>query len=151
MRRKWLIAGNDGVGKTSLASLIEEENLKSKKSLDFQFREKTIEVSEGYIENPYLNSALIMVGQNQALVNIFMIDLEKDCHFPPNFAKSFTRPTITLINKIDLYDDCQLKKLRQIGKSIGSDHIFEISIKKGVGVEKLRKFIKEIEDERCFL
>ena len=45
MRRKWLIAGNDGVGKTSLASLIEEKNLKSKKSLDLQFREKTIEVS----------------------------------------------------------------------------------------------------------
>lgn len=151
MRRKWLIAGNDGVGKTSLASLIEKRKLNAKKTLDLHFREKTIEVSEGYIENPYLNSALIMVGQNQALVNIFMIDLEKDCHFPPNFAKSFTRPTITLINKIDLYDDCQLKKLRQIGKSIGSDHIFEISIKKGVGVEKLRKFIKEIEDERCFL
>lgn len=151
MRRKWLIAGNDGVGKTSLASLIEKRKLDAKKALDLQFREKTIEVSEGYIENPYLNSALIMVGQNQALVNIFMIDLEKDCHFPPNFAKSFTRPTITLINKIDLYDDYQLKKLRQIGKSIGSDHIFEISIKKGTGVEELRKFIKEIEDERCFL
>lgn len=151
MRRKWLIAGNDGVGKTSLASLIEKRKLNAKKTLDLYFREKTIEVSEGYIENPYLNSALIMVGQNQALVNIFMIDLEKDCHFPPNFAKSFTRPTITLINKIDLYDDYQLKKLRQIGKSIGSDHIFEISIKKGTGVEELRKFIKEIEDERCFL
>ncbi len=116
MSRKWLIAGNDGVGKTSLASLIEEKNLKSKKSLDLQFREKTIEVSEGYIENPYLNSALIMVGQNQALVNIFMIDLQKDCHVPPNFAKSFTRPTITIINKIDLYDDCQVGKIKANSK-----------------------------------
>lgn len=151
MRRKWLIAGNDGVGKTSLASLIEGVDLKAKKSLDLQFRDKTIEVSEGYIENPYLNSALIMIGQNQALVNIFMIDLEKDCHFPPNFAKSFTRPTITVINKIDLYDKKQVKKLRQIAEAIGSDHIFEISIKKGTGLDKLRKYIKEIEDERCFL
>ena len=40
MRRKWLIAGNDGVGKTSLASLIEGVDLKAKKSLDLQFREK---------------------------------------------------------------------------------------------------------------
>ena len=151
MRRKWLIAGNDGVGKTSLASLIEDKNIKSKKSLDFQFREKTIEVSEGYIENPYLNSALIMVGQNQSLVNIFMIDLQQDCHFPPNFAKSFTRPTITIINKIDLYDDVKLEKLRQIANAIGSDYIFEISLKTGKGLEKLRKYIKETEEKRCFL
>lgn len=151
MKRKYLIAGNDGVGKTRLASLIEQRKLESKKSLDLQFREKTIEVSEGYIENSYLNSALIMVGQNQALINIFMIDLQKDCHFPPNFAKSFTRPTIAVINKIDLYDDEQLKKLRQIADEIGSDYIFEISLKTGKGLEELRKYIKEIEDERCFL
>lgn len=151
MRRKRLIIGNDGVGKTSLASLIEERKLKKKKSLDFQYRNKTIEAPEGYIENSYLNNALIMVGQNQAEVVVFMLDNEKDNHIPPNFAKSFTKKTITIINKIDLYDEKDLDRLREIKDSIGSFKHFEISLKTGEGVENLKKFIKEIEDQRCFL
>lgn len=151
MRLKWLIIGNDGVGKTSLSSFIEKKDLINKKSLDFQYRDMTIEAPEGFIENSYLNNILIMVGQNQAKVVVFMIDGKEDNHFPPNFAKSFTRKTITIINKIDLYDKEKLDKLRKLSKIIGSDEIFEISLKTGQGLDRLEKYIKEVEDERCFL
>ncbi|MDY3007283.1 EutP/PduV family microcompartment system protein [Anaerococcus porci] len=151
MKLKWLIIGNDGVGKTSLSSIIEEKDLNKKKSLDFQYRDKTIEAPEGFIENSYLNNALIMVGQNQAKVVVFMLDDEKDNHIPPNFAKTFTRKTITIINKIDLYDKEDMDRLREIKDSIGSEIGFEISLKTGEGVDKLKKYIEEIEDERCFL
>lgn len=151
MRKKWLIIGNDGVGKTSLSSLIEKRSLSFKKSLDFQYRDKTIEASEGFIENSYLNNNLIMVGQNQAKVVVFMIDCEKDNHIPPNFAKSFTKKTLTIINKIDLYDRKQMNRLREIAKSIGSDEIFEISLKAKENLGRLEKYIKMVEDERCFL
>ncbi|NVF11513.1 ethanolamine utilization protein EutP [Anaerococcus sp. AGMB00486] len=151
MKLKWLIIGNDGVGKTSLSSIIEEKDLNKKKSLDFQYRDKTIEAPEGFIENSYLNNALIMIGQNQAKVVVFMLDDEKDNHIPPNFARTFTRKTITIINKIDLYDKEDMDRLREIKDSIGSEIGFEISLKTGEGVDKLKKYIKEIEDERCFL
>lgn len=151
MKLKWLIIGNDGVGKTSLSSIIEEKDLNKKKSLDFQYRDKTIEAPEGFIENSYLNNALIMVGQNQAKVVVFMLDDEKDNYIPPNFAKTFTRKTITIINKIDLYDKEDMDRLREIKDSIGSEIGFEISLKTGEGVDKLKKYIEEIEDERCFL
>lgn len=150
MRRKWLLIGNDGVGKTTLASLIEKRDLSFKKSLDLQYRDKTIEVSEGYIENSYLNNALIMVGQNQALVNVFMIGDGKDIHIPPGFAKSFTKETITIINKIDLYDEDKLCDLKDKAREIGSGKIFEVSFKTGQGLDKLKEYIKKVEERYAF-
>lgn len=149
MRRKWLIAGSEGVGKSSLANYIEGEERQLKNTPDFLYREKTIEVPSSFIDLPYLNNVVIMVGQNQAIVNVFIID-DKQNHFPPHFAKSFTRPSITIINKIDLYDENKLRNLRQVAKDIDSDKIFEISLKTGQGLDELEKYIKEIEKKYAF-
>lgn len=148
MKRKWLITGSEKVGKTTLANFIEKEDYPLKKTLDLRYRANTIEVPSEFIAIPYLNNAVIMIGQNQSLANLFLIDLEKTIHFPPNYARSFTRKSICIIMKTDLYSKEQLSLLWQKAKAINANDIIGISFKTGVGLEQLEKRIKEIEESQ---
>lgn len=144
MKRKWLIVGKKNSGKTKLADYIERTREENRYSLDLHYRDNTIEVPSEYLEVNYLNHAIIMISQNQALANLFLIATDDISIYPPDFSRAFTRPCATIITKIDLVSKSWLKEVYKEALKIGSEYIFKLSFKTGEGLDELEKYIKEI-------
>ena len=137
--------GATGVGKRSLSDLIEGEKTPMKNNLDLYYRKKTIIAPGEFIEQGWLNNALIMVSQNQAYINLFLINSLENSYYPPAFANSFTKRNIGVITKIDLMDEKAYKKSYQMAEDLGLDQILAISNKTQDGLKKLIEIIKEAE------
>lgn len=146
MRRKWVIVGKKNSGKTTIADFIEKDKKKSS-SLDLFYRNKTIEVPSEYLEMNYLNNSIIMISQNQALGTLFIVAADDEFIYPPNFAKSFTRVSATIITKTDLVDNSNLEKIYEKALEIGTKNIFLVSNKTGKGLDELEKFIEGCEEK----
>lgn len=143
--RRILIMGAKGVGKRTLSNLIEGEQTTNKNNLDLYYRKKTIIAPGEFLEQTWLNNALIMVSQNQAYINLFLINSLDNSYYPPAFANSFTKRNIGVITKIDLMDEKNYKKSYQMAEDLGLDQIVAISNKTQDGLEKLIEIIKEAE------
>lgn len=143
--RRILIMGAKGVGKRTLSNLIEGEQTTNKNNLDLYYRKKTIIAPGEFLEQTWLNNALIMVSQNQAYINLFLINSLDNSYYPPAFANSFTKRNIGVITKIDLMDEKNYKKSYQMAEDLGLDQIVAISNKTKDGLEKLIEIIKEAE------
>lgn len=143
--RRILIMGANGVGKRTLSNLIEGEQTTNKNNLDLYYRKKTIIAPGEFLEQTWLNNALIMVSQNQAYINLFLINSLDNSYYPPAFANSFTKRNIGVITKIDLMDEKNCKKSYQMAEDLGLDQIVAISNKTQDGFEKLIEIIKEAE------
>ena len=143
--RRILIMGAKGVGKRTLSNLIEGEQTTNKNNLDLYYRKKTIIAPGEFLEQTWLNNALIMVSQNQAYINLFLINSLHNSYYPPAFANSFTKRNIGVITKIDLMDEKNYKKSYQMAEDLGLDQIVAISNKTQDGLEKLIEIIKEAE------
>ncbi|NMW85323.1 ethanolamine utilization protein EutP [Peptoniphilus sp. AGMB00490] len=146
MKRKWVIVGKNNSGKTKLADFIEKDSNNKKVSLDLYYRDKTIEIPGEYLEMNYLNNAIIMISQNQALGTLFVVSADDEFIYPPNFAKSFTRICATVITKIDLVEEIKLKEIHEKALEIGTENIFLVSNKTHEGLDELEEFIKGCED-----
>ncbi|MBU5668828.1 EutP/PduV family microcompartment system protein [Peptoniphilus sp. MSJ-1] len=144
MKRKWVIVGKKNSGKTTVADFIEGKKDKKSSSLDLYYRENTIEVPSEYLEVNYLNNIIIMISQNHAIGTLFILSAEDDVVYPPNFGKSFTRPTATIITKIDLVNKDKLEKIYKKALEIGANNIFLISNKTRKGLVELNNFIKDV-------
>lgn len=143
--RKILIMGSNGVGKRSLSDLIEGEKTSKKNNLDLYYRKKTIIAPGEFLEQCWLNNALIMVSQNQAYINLFLINCLDKSYYPPAFANSFTKRNVGVITKTDLMDEDNYKKSYQMALELGVDQIVAISNENHKGIEKLIEIIKEAE------
>lgn len=145
MKRKWVIVGKKNSGKTKIADFIEGKEDKKSSSIDFYYRNNTIEVPSEYLEVNYLNNIIIMISQNHAIGTLFIISADDDnLVYPPNFSKSFTRPCATIITKIDLVNKDKLEKLYDKALEIGPKNIFLVSNKTKKGLDGLKKFVKDV-------
>lgn len=143
--RRILIMGAKGVGKRSLSDLIEGEKTSNKNNLDLYYRKKTIIAPGEFLEQSWLNNALIMVSQNQAYINLFLLNSIDSSYYPPAFANSFTKKNIGVITKIDLMDETNYKKSYKMAEQLRVDQVVALSNKTQDGLEELIKIIKEAE------
>lgn len=144
--KRWIVVGLKNSGKTTVCNYIEGEKSLSKIDSDLKYRKNTLEVPGSYIENTWMNNIIIMLAQNQAKANIFLIDGETlDSMYPPGYAKAFTKPCLAIITKSDLLNHEQRKKAKNILKQLACSTNIFLSFKTKQGLDELSNWLKNTE------
>lgn len=142
--KRWIVIGLEGSGKSEVCNYIEGEETKSKINGDLKYRGNTLEVPGNYIENTWMNNIIIMLSQNQAKANIFLIDGETLMSlYPPKFVKAFTKPSIGIITKSDLLNEDKRIKSKKILEELGSSNNIFISFETKEGLDELSNWLQK--------
>lgn len=142
--KRWIVIGLEGSGKSAICNYIEGEETKSKINGDLKYRGNTLEVPGNYIENTWMNNIIIMLAQNQAKANIFLIDGDTLMSlYPPKFVKAFTKPSIGIITKSDLLNHDRRKEAKNILEELGCSKNIFLSFKTREGLDELSNWLQK--------
>lgn len=142
--KRWIVIGLEGSGKSEICNYIEGEEIESKINGDLKYRKNTIEVPGNYIENTWMNNIVIMLAQNQAKANIFLIDATSLISlYPPKFAKAFTKPSLGVITKSDLLNHDKRIKANKILEELGCSNNIFLSFETKEGIDELSNWLQK--------
>lgn len=137
-KKRVMVVGPTGSGKTSLVNELNDCQGRLRKTQDIIYGKNTIDVPGSYIENKWMYKHLITVSQDASHILLLMDQSKSDTVYPPSLAQSFRCPVIGVISKADLMVDnwefCY-KQLKQAGVS---EPYYKISVLKGTGVAQLK-------------
>ena len=143
-RRKIMVIGPTGCGKTSLIRAIDRSEKPLKRTQDIIFGKETMDVPGAYLENPWMYKHLISAAQNHASHVLILVDQSDPREtYPHGFAKVFTCPVTGVIIKSDKNPE-NLETCRRQLAAIGvSEPYFSVNIHEQETVQKLREYLLE--------
>ena len=143
-KKRWIVVGLDGCGKTQLCNYIEGYKSEKRNSQELIYREKTLQIPSSYLENTWMNNIIIMLAQNQGKANIFLLDARSlESMYSPAYAKAFTKDSIAIVNHAEYLDEESRDKAKKIVEKISCDHVLFLSFKTGEGVDELDKWLEK--------
>ena len=90
MRKRILVIGPEGSGKTSICQYLEGRDKRPVKTAEVVFGRKTIDTSGAYVDNPSLVQHLISLALNHAGSILMVVDASApDEKYSPGFARIF--------------------------------------------------------------
>lgn len=141
MKKRVMIIGAKGVGKSSIASEINKEKRAVSRCPDVIYGKKTIDVPSAYLENTWMYKYLVSISQDASCIIVVVDTRKQDDIYSHGFAKAFSKKVIGVINviegEVNHYKDA-VKTLKQIGVN---EPYFEINLANGEGVKELIKFL----------
>jgi ethanolamine utilization protein EutP len=141
MRKRVMVVGPTGCGKTALVNAFNNVVEPLKRTQNIVYGEKTIDVPGSYIENASMYCHLIATAQTASHV-LLLVDQSRGIEvYPPGFAKPFTCPVLGVVTKTDLMPENTQLCIRQL-KRIGiSEPYFWVSVSDGTGVAALKEHL----------
>ena len=146
-RKRILLIGARGAGKSALAGWLEGTDRTRRSTPVMVYTERTIEAPGAYLECPWMHCHLIAAAQDASLV-LMLADASQPRAkrvYPPGFAQVFGPPVIGVVTKTDrdhgrameceeqlrqagvrqvchvsLYDETSLRALEQLLASVGA-------------------------------
>lgn len=141
MKKRVMIIGAKGVGKSSIASEINKEKRAVSRCPDVIYGKKTIDVPSAYLENTWMYKYLVSISQDASCIIVVVDTRKQDDIYSHGFAKAFSKKVIGVINviegEVNHYKDA-VKTLKQIGVN---EPYFEINLANREGVKELIKFL----------
>lgn len=144
MKNKILLIGGIGAGKTTLKQKLLNQSLIYLKTQALDYSSVFIDCPGEYLEIPRHYHVLIDASSGAVEVWALHDATRRTCPFPPNFAKSFRRPVIGIISKVDHQDarpDIAESNLRKAGIT---GPIYHISAKDGNGIPELARHMSDL-------
>lgn len=140
-KKRIMIIGARGTGKTSLANILNDKIELPKKSQDVMYGTYTIDIPSAYIENTWMYKHLIALSQD-AYIIIILFDFNSNADiYSPNFASAFTKPVIGVINKCTI--DSDDSNICNIFEKIGvKKPYFRINTNTNEGIKELKEYLK---------
>ena len=140
-KKRIMIIGARGTGKTSLVNILNDKIESPKKSQDVIYGKNTIDIPSAYIENTWMYKHLIALSQD-AYVIIILFDFNNNADiYSPNFTSAFTKPVIGVINKWTI--DSDDSNICSIFEKIGvKKPYFKINTHTNEGIEELKEYLK---------
>lgn len=147
MVKKWLIIGLPSSGKTTIAEILEGEEIEKKSSQEIRYRKNSIEVPGMFLENNWMHSIIITVAQNQAKGMFLLMDGAKPkSHYSPGFSQAFNIPVIGVVTKCDEGTSESIQDAERKLLDAGTSKILRFKKDDIKDPDKIREFVKEIEE-----
>lgn len=145
-KKRIMVIGPKGSGKTSLVNFLNEYEGPLRRTQDTIYGKNTIDVPSAYIENAWMYKHMIALSQDAWCI-LLMLDQSRCAEvYSHGFAKAFRVPVIGVINKTDLCPENEKVCIRQM-QSIGVDEpYFKICLTDGKDMEKLKKYLLELKE-----
>jgi Ethanolamine utilization protein len=140
-KRKLMVVGAVGSGKSSLISYLNGKGMDAKKTQAVLYDTLSIDTPGEYMENPCMYKYIISEAQGAEYVLFIQDAMQRRCIYPPGFAQSFNRKTIGIITKVDT-EEVEVEHSKKFLQTLGvKGPIFKTSSKTGYGIEALREYL----------
>lgn len=143
MRKRIMIMGPTGSGKTTLCRRFNGQDGSLRKTQDMIFGKYTIDVPGSYLDCPWMYKHLISAAQNNASQVVMLVDAtNRQEVYSPGFAKAFACPVTGVVTKCSPEDSRAKKCEAQLKKTGVNEPWFYISsIDDEAGIEKLKDYL----------
>ncbi len=140
-KKRVMIVGPTGCGKTSLAKALEEQPMLLRKAPEPIYGERTIDCPGAYLENVWMYKHLITLAQDASHVLLIMDAASQTDLYSPNFAQVMVKPVTGIITKLDVAPEneefCR-ERLRQVGVR---GEVFCVNAQEKIGVQELKAYL----------
>ena len=146
-KKRIMVIGPTGCGKTSLVNALNEYEGPLRKTQNIIYGDKTMDVPGSYMENAWMYKHLISAAQDASHVLILVDQSSRNDVYSPGFAKAFQCPVIGVITKCDLAEDNEetaIQKLKRLGIN---EPYYKINVPDGTGIDALKERLSEIKEE----
>jgi len=142
MKKRVMIIGTKGVGKSSIANLINNDNRAVSRCPDVIYGKNTIDVPSAYLENTWMYKYLVSISQDASCIVVVVDTRKQDDIYSHGFTKAFSKKVFGVINiiegEVSHYNDA-VKTLKQIGVK---EPYFDVNLANGDGLNELIKNLK---------
>ncbi len=141
-KKRVMLIGNTGAGKTTLTQYLSGQALKYSKTQTVQIvNENIIDTPGEYLAYSYFRGTM-MVTACDADIIIFVQDASAmTTMFPPAYASLFGKPAVGVVTKADLADEAQIEKAKKYLLMAGATQVYVTSSFEGQGFEELSKLL----------
>ncbi len=139
--RKIMLIGQTGCGKTTLTQVLNNKEIKYKKTQSLEYSKNILDTPGEYIENVFCHQALIVSSVDYDIVAFVQDSTNNESVFPPGFATAFNRKIIGIITKIDCTNS-NIEKSKRLLQRAGVREIFCISAIKGIGIDEIKQLLQ---------
>ena len=145
VKRKVMMVGAVGAGKTSLAYALGQRAKEVSKTSDIEFYDDAIDTPGEYAQIPRFYSALLVTSMQAAGVLIVQDASQRMPVLPPGFAGMFTRPVVGLVTKVDLEKADRERARRFLVQAGVKEPVFFVSSHTGEGLDELTDCLEQMD------
>ena len=142
MKKRVMIIGTKGVGKSSIANLINNDNRAVSRCPDVIYGKNTIDVPSAYLENTWMYKYLVSISQDASCIVVVVDTRKQDDIYSHGFTKAFSKKVFGVINiiegEVSHYNDA-VKTLKHTGVK---EPYFDVNLANGKGLNELIKNLK---------
>lgn len=140
-RRRIILIGNTGAGKTTLTQYINHEELKYSKTQTVQIVDQIIDTPGEYLAYSYFRGTMMVTACDADMIVLVQDASAPTTMFPPSYSSLFGKPAIGVVTKADLASEEQIEKAKKYLLMAGATKLFVTSSVAGTGFDD---FLKEI-------
>lgn len=141
MKRRVMIVGPTGCGKTTLANILDGVQRPLRRTQDIIYGPRTIDTPGAYVENAWMYKYLITASQTASHVLVLVDQSRFADVYAPGFATPFTCPVVGVISKAELCLD-NVERSCALLERIGVEKpYFSIDAHSGTGLRELKEYL----------
>jgi len=135
---KILLIGGIGAGKTTLKQMLTNQEISYHKTQMLDFSSIFVDCPGEYLEIPRYYHVLIDTSHRVSEVWVLLDPTKARAIYPPNFTRTFRKPVIGIITKIDLPQADLERSMAYLDIAGIKEPIYQVSAMTGVGIDELK-------------
>lgn len=147
-RKRIMVMGPGGCGKTTLVNMLNGHHGPLRRTQDMMYGEHTIDVPGSYLELPWMYKHLIAASQDAWHILMLLDQSRPRLVYSPGFAKVFPCPATGILMKCDLAPENKDACIRQLWQAGAVRPYLQVSIKTGEGLEELKQYLTQEKGSR---
>lgn len=143
---KILLIGGIGVGKTTLKQLLTDQEVTYHKTQMLDFSSIFVDCPGEYLEIPRYYHVLIDTSHRVSEIWALQDPTKSRAIYPPNFTRTFRKPVIGIITKIDVPQADIDRSIAYLDNAGIQEPIYQVSAITGAGIEGLRARLEALSE-----
>ena len=141
-----MVIGPVGAGKSTLLRELQLVEGEVRKTQSIRYTPLAIDTPGEMMQIPYLYNSFIL-NSSRAHAVFILANAKRNNRMPPKIALALKVPAYGIVSQIDGADADQIRRAEGLLRTVGLKKIFRVSSFTGEGLEELKAFMLEIQEE----